>query len=598
MKHRLIKLPILLIGAVCLLGVQRPGQAIRVVGYATSWSGDAGSIQYTKLTHINYAFLLPNSNGSTQAIDNPGKLQTIVGSAHANGVKVLISVGGWMNGDPSPFVNLSANGTARANFVNNMVNFVNQYGLDGVDIDWEAPTSTTSGYYNSLMSDLASAMHSRGKLLTSAVTAYGGGADPIPSSTFGSVDWLNIMDYDNNNYDHSTYASAVTSLDYWNNRGLPAAKAVLGVPFYSHPSSYTFAQLVSMGADPNADTWNGQGYNGIATIKAKTNLVFDRNAGGIMMWEMAQDATGVNSLVSAIDQVVKQRGGGTNTTPYFMIVNKYSGKCLDLIGGDTSNGARINQWTYDYNGPNQRWAILPTPQGNHFKLISWVSGKAASIANNSLSNGAQLWDWDFTGDDPGQEFDLIDVGNGYFKIKNVRSGLILDDDAFGTGNDNKIQQWADGNTDNQIWRLQPWGNYMIRAASGRYVCIANMGSTNGSSIIQYDQQNNPWFKWFFTSEGSGWYGLFSLNAPGKVLCVANGSSTAGWNCHLWDYNPNNAGDQKIRIMPKTDGKFKFYFAHDGMSWDIPGGQTANNVPLQQYPDNGNNWQEFSLERTP
>jgi len=296
------------VGVACLLmDLPRMCSGFMVVGYTTSWSGSVDTIQYGKVTHLNYSFLLPNSDGSVQAIDNPSKLQSLVSTSHGNGVKVLISVGGWMNGDPSPFVNLSGNGTARANFVNNLVNFVNQYGLDGVDIDWEVPTSDTSTLYGTLMSDLARAMHSRGKLLTSAVTASGGGADPIPGSIFNLVDWLNIMDYDQNNFDHSTYASAVTALDYWNGRGLPPSKAVLGVPFYSHPGSYTYAQLLSMGASPNSDTWNGQGYNGIPTIQSKTNLCFDRGAGGIMMWELAQDTTDSNSLLSAIDQVVKQR---------------------------------------------------------------------------------------------------------------------------------------------------------------------------------------------------------------------------------------------------------------------------------------------------
>ena len=124
------------------------------------------------------------------------------------------------------------------------------------------------------------------------------------------------------------------------------------------------------------------------------------------------------------------------------------------------------------------------------------------------------------------------------------------------------------------------------------------GSANGSPIIQYDQQNNPWFKWQFTSEGDGFYGLFSLNALTRVLCVDNASTTPAANTQLWDYNPSNIGDQVERIWPKTSGKFKFYFKHDGMSWDIPGGATGNNVNLQQYPDNGYAWQEFSLERTP
>ncbi|MBC8061598.1 MAG: RICIN domain-containing protein [Clostridiaceae bacterium] len=52
----------------------------------------------------------------------------------------------------------------------------------------------------------------------------------------------------------------------------------------------------------------------------------------------------------------------------------------------------------------------------------------------------------------------------------------------------------------------------------------------------------------------------------------------------------------MRIEPQTDGKFKFYFAHDGQSFDIPGGQTDNNVPLEQYPANGFSWQKFTLER--
>ncbi|BDI28857.1 hypothetical protein CCAX7_009080 [Capsulimonas corticalis] len=282
---------------------------------------------------------------------------------------------------------------------------------------------------------------------------------------------------------------------------------------------------------------------------------------------------------------------------YFMIVNQNSGKCLDLINGNMANGAVTNQWSYDYNGPNQRWALQPTENGDHFKLISWVSGKAVSVSNDSTGAGAQLWDWDYNGDSS-QQWDLVDAGNGWYYIRNVRSGLVMDVSNSSTADNAMVQQWTPNQSGAQKWRLQPWGSYFIRAASGKYVCIQGAGSANGSPIIQYQQENNPWFKWQFTSEGDGFYGLFSLNAPSRVLCVVNGSSAAAANTHLWDYNVNNAGDQKIRIWPKTSGKFKFYFGHDNMSWDIPGGATGNNVNLQQYPDNGYPWQEFSLERTP
>jgi DUF1680 family protein len=292
--------------------------------------------------------------------------------------------------------------------------------------------------------------------------------------------------------------------------------------------------------------------------------------------------------------------------PYFMIVNQNSGACLDLIGGDRSNGARINQWTCDRGSANQRWAIVPTENHDHFRLISYVTGKSACIAADSLDNGAQLHDWRYTGNNPAQQFDLIDAGNGWFKIRNVKSGKLLDVNAFSKTNDAKVQQWEDnGGQGNQLWRLQPWGDYFISTNSGKYIAVRNSGSANGDRIIQYQFEPSPWFKWRFEAAGSaaggagdGFLKVSSVNAPAKVLCVEGASTAPGHWCHLWDYNPSNIGDQKVRLVPKPSGKFKLYFAFDGQSWDIPGGQTANDVELEQFPDNANPWQEVSLERVP
>jgi hypothetical protein len=305
----------------------------RVIGYVTSWSGSVSAIQFDKLTHVNYAFLLPTNTGGIQAIDNPSKLQSLVSAAHANGVKVMISVGGWNDGNDSGFEGLAANGTYRTNFVNNMISFVNQYGLDGVDIDWEYPDDGASANnYVALMTQLSNEMHSRGKLLTAAVVGTGGNS--ILSSVFNVVDFLNLMAYDFNNFDHSTYNYATQSINYWKGRGLPANKCVLGVPFYGRPSWETYAQLVARGADPYADVFQGVGYNGITTIKNKTNLAFDQGS-GIMIWELSGDVTGANSLVSAIHEVVLTRGGGnpgTGVATFYKDCN-YGGAAVALQPG-------------------------------------------------------------------------------------------------------------------------------------------------------------------------------------------------------------------------------------------------------------------------
>ncbi|WPV67923.1 glycosyl hydrolase family 18 protein [Chitinophaga sp. LS1] len=286
----------------------------KVIGYMPSWQGDVNTVQYSKLTHINYAFLLPTATGGLQSIDNPSKLQSLVSLAHANGVKVMISVGGWNNGDDSGFETLAGNSTYRSAFVTNIMNFVNQYNLDGADIDWEYPDAGTSANnYVSLMTALATSLHAQGKLLTAAVVGTGG--DGVLSSVFSQVDFLNLMAYDYNNYDHSTYTYASQSISYWKGKGLPAAKTVLGVPFYGRPSWESYAALIARGASPYADTYNGVGYNGITTIKSKTDLAYDQG-GGIMIWELSMDATGTYSLLSAIHDEVVVKGGGNTGNKY------------------------------------------------------------------------------------------------------------------------------------------------------------------------------------------------------------------------------------------------------------------------------------------
>jgi chitinase len=284
----------------------------KTVGYMPSWAGSPADIQYSKLTHINYAFIRPTTTGGLTAVDQPSKLQDIVSRAHAAGVKVGIAIGGWSDLNNQDFESTAANATYRNNFVNNVVNLINQYGLDGVDIDWEYPTGGNNpANFNTLMGQLSTAMHSRGKFLTAAVAASGSNADGVQAGVFSSVDFLNLMAYDGGGSNHSTYTYAVQTINYWKGRGLPAAKAILGVPFYGRSSSeyVAYNTLLSRGASANSDFFGSIGYNGIPTIKSKTNLAFDQ-AGGIMIWELSQDVNNANSLLTAINQVVIERGGG------------------------------------------------------------------------------------------------------------------------------------------------------------------------------------------------------------------------------------------------------------------------------------------------
>lgn len=380
---------------------QSAGQAIaaadfKVIGYVPSWAGEVNQIQFSKLTHINYAFILPTSSGGFQALENPSKLQAVVSAAHANNVKVLVSVGGWNNGNDSAFESFAASSAGRTNFTNNVISLVNQYGLDGIDIDWEYPDNGSSANnYSLLMQQLSTAMHNMGKLLTAAVVSYNGAS--IQNNVFGYVDFLNIMAYDESGANHSTYDLAVQSLNYWKGRGLPAAKANLGVPFYGRSATeyVDYKTILSRGGSANSDSFSGIGYNGIPTIKNKTNLAFDQG-GGIMIWELSQDASGGNSLLSAINQVVLSRTGNPGGNIPIGSTVTLKGFNAKYVSGE--NGLQAMTCTRTTASPTETFTVIDAGGGkialrSKGKFVSSENGTAAITCSRTVMGDWEKFDW-------------------------------------------------------------------------------------------------------------------------------------------------------------------------------------------------------------
>jgi chitinase len=279
----------------------------RVVGYAIAGI-DVGAIQFDKLTHINYAFLIPNPDGTFAPIGNPSEVKEIVEKAHKAGVKVLISVGGW--GWDDEFESLASDPTTRSMFVSELNKFVKEFKLDGADLDWEFPDpGPSSDNFLALIRELRTAMPQT--LITTAVVALGPTGESIPPQAFGIFDFVNIMAYDNQGSLHSSYEYADEALKYWLGRGLPASKAVLGLPFYSRPIEKPYKAIV--GKDPNASQVDEfkilstiVNYNGIPTIQKKTELAI-KTGSGVMIWALNYDSPDATSLLNAIDQIVRTK---------------------------------------------------------------------------------------------------------------------------------------------------------------------------------------------------------------------------------------------------------------------------------------------------
>jgi GH18 family chitinase len=273
----------------------------RIVAYATDGIIE-NLIPYEKLTHINYSFLTPKADGSFNPINNGWKLKQIVEHAHKNDVDVLISVGGW--GWDEQFETVAADPSLRAVFVQNLKAFVDEYELDGVDVDWEYPDAGKSAQnFLALITELRAAMP--GKLITTAVVSHGENGMGVLPETFELFDFVNVMTYDGP--DHGSMEQFERGLSFWTAQGLPKEKIVMGLPFYGDPNM-PYYKLVEQ--DPSAsqtDIFDYFGsvyhYNGIPTVKEKTEIAIEE-AGGIMFWTLDYDAQGKYSLVNTIYQTV------------------------------------------------------------------------------------------------------------------------------------------------------------------------------------------------------------------------------------------------------------------------------------------------------
>tara|TARA_B100000963_G_scaffold203269_1_gene177014 strand:+ start:6228 stop:7235 length:1008 start_codon:yes stop_codon:yes gene_type:complete len=292
-----------------------------IVGYLPTWRFDLNKqIDYCKLTHLNIAFANPDANGKLIMPD----ISSIISEAKNNNPNIIICIslaGGVLtNAQANNWKNLIDNPGNVSGFVSNIVQYVLDNKIDGVDVDLEWD-NVTSGY-NNFVSKLNSELKKHSKTLTAALPATTR-FNNISDETLGLYDLIHIMAYDftgpwnpANKGQHSSYSHAVQSIDFWTKTvGVDANKLTLGVPFYGYDFSnsnnvtaFTYSSMVSSNQNyADIDNVGSKFYNGRPTIKSKVKLASEK-VGGIMVWELGQDSFGNFSLLKTIHNQFSQLG--------------------------------------------------------------------------------------------------------------------------------------------------------------------------------------------------------------------------------------------------------------------------------------------------
>ena len=296
-----------------------PYCSFRAMGFYPDYYSEelpVSQIRYDKLTDIIYFSVYPDADGSLKLDKinrkDPNTMRDLLQSAHQNNVDISICVGG--SSGSIHFGTVVADPAKRAILIDQLMQFTLDNGFDGINLDWEPIEDPDN--YALFISELKTEMipHS----LELSVDVYLE-SDGIKLEVFDLIDQLHIMAYYlYEDKPHSTYEDAMTGLAYWDSLGFPRSKTILGLPFFGKDTVdegddyFPYKEIVSDHSPaPDVDDLRPLvdiNFNGINTIKDKTQYVLENGYGGVMFWDITNDTADETSLLTAVAEAVQVYG--------------------------------------------------------------------------------------------------------------------------------------------------------------------------------------------------------------------------------------------------------------------------------------------------
>ncbi|KAH9832008.1 glycoside hydrolase superfamily [Rhodofomes roseus] len=451
--------------------------------YFTNWGIYGANFQPTNitpsdLTHILYAFAdVSPSTGEIALTDSyadeqkhfPGdswddtgnnlygclKQMYLLKLANRN-LKVLLSVGGYTYSQDGHF-SFVTNDSLRSAFVSSATSYIENFGLDGIDIDFEyANTPALAAGFASLLTELRTAFDALAKKKGDStpyqltVAAPAGWANyqyfNVPAMDAAITYW-NIMAYDYagswenitanqaNVYDASlTNVSTDIAIKWYLSQGATASKVTMGIPLYGRafenttglgalyngvgPGTiqagiYSYDTLPLSGASVyenhtsvaaySYDSSKGEfvSYDTPNIAKAKAQYVTANGLAGSMFWDLSTDKTGSDSLVYTTSQTYGSLDQTQNHIDYpdsewTNIANNMAGSSASSTASSTATASTTVSST---SSPT---TTSTDTTGACASASAW-SASATYTAGNEVTYNGDLWSaqWWTNGDTPG-----------------------------------------------------------------------------------------------------------------------------------------------------------------------------------------------------
>jgi hypothetical protein len=290
----------------------------------------------------------------------------------------------------------------------------------------------------------------------------------------------------------------------------------------------------------------------------------------------------------------ENREGHFEVKDGYRIVNKNSGKCLDVLEGSKENGARLQQWECLDPKSIQNQVYTLRPGNGSYELIARHSGRCVDVVNADTANGAGLQQWTCNGFAQ-QKWTGVAAGE-YINFVAKHSGKCMDVTGAGTGNGTLIQQWDCNGSAQQKWYLQSVdsaptptetfltvppeerlnGQYGFASAHG-YVKTGAYPIGGNYVNVKYEKEVSPGNFEFVKANHP------TLNNEGFYESKYEGLGSGNWR--IWTEFPgagNLAASRSATVNFHLGTGYRFVFRHSGKCLNLYGNSAALGTKLVQW----------------